>query len=197
MFGSINQTKIIPRLNEPYVFIDFETFKHIITSPVEKILNHFLFKTCNSIYQIELMDRVINFSYNVDFYEVLDFKFDKKNQLVDLSNYKILEKETLRVAQILKSNPTSRKGLIVLSDNSNTPSCLINLQFLINNDELFLIANYRSQHQKYGYPDDVRMLRYLTTLFMQEVKKFDRIHISVNVADFHNYDIEQTQQSTV
>ena len=85
--------------------------------------------------------RKINHQYKVDFTKVEDFAFDVKNQIVDLTRYKILETEIPKLALLLNENPNTRQAVFVLA-TQNDLSCLINLQYLIvNGHDLYCIAN--------------------------------------------------------
>lgn len=184
--GIVSKDTIVPLIGENYtVHRDTGLFS---TSKIVKIFDIFTFMTRNSVYNIKLLDRIINFSYNVTYHTVNDFEFDKKNEIVDLTNYQKLTIEVLRLVDVLNKTPDSRQAVTILANNEN-PSCLISLQYLIHNKTLCCVASYRSQHARFGYPHDIRMLRYLTTLFIENSKnKFANVDITVNVADFHDYD---------
>lgn len=132
--------------------------------------------------------RIINHQYSVEFKETLEFKFDVKNQIVDLTKYKVLEDQISTLATLLNENPNTRQAVIVLA-TQNDLSCLINLQYLIvNGHDLYCIANYRSQHITLGEPNDTQMLNYLTSLLLKKLShNVDKINILVNVADYHYY----------
>lgn len=200
--GFVPEENLIPIIGQSYNVIYSDepklSMKYFSTSKVVKIINSKTFMTKNSVYVVDIIDRKINWYYRVPYEKVEKFTFDKKNETVDLSNYKILETEVAKLADFLKINQESRQAIYIHSTNDQK-NCLISLQFLISyaknesgkpvfstHTSVSMIANYRSQHHTLGMPYDVEMLKYLMFLF---VNKFDteffKHDIHVNVADYH------------
>lgn len=200
--GFVDEENLKPVVGESYnVLYDAEPklgSRYFSTSRIVKIINEKTFMTRNSVYVIDILERKINHTYKVPFEKVDSFDFDKKNETVDLSNYKVLETEVVNLANFLKIKPDSRQAIYIHSTNSEK-NCLISIQFLIqfaviengipkfsSHTKLTMIANYRSQHHTLGMPYDVEMLKYLMNLFNQQFSDgFYKHDILVNVADYH------------
>lgn len=145
----------------------------------------------------------INYKYNVPFEPVFDFAFAKYNELVDCTPYEQhIIPEIPRVISLLKQDKNTRQAIIVVSEgirtNDNMNSCLISVQWQIVDKTLVCTANYRSQCQIFGQPNDEKMLKYLTTLVKGESPDkdsklryyhcygyIDDVLIEVNVANYH------------
>lgn len=200
--GYVAEENLKPVIDQSYIVIyDKEpklSTRYFSTSKIVKIINDKTFMTKNSIYVVDILERKINYTYKVPFEKVEKFNFDKKNDIVDLSNYSVLETEVVNLANFLKIKPDSRQAIYVHSTN-NQKNCLISIHFLIQfaviengipkfslNTTVTMIANYRSQHHVLGMPYDVEMLKYLMTLFDQQFpNNFYKNDIFVNVADYH------------
>jgi hypothetical protein len=202
IIGFVSEENLKPVVGESYSIVyDLEaklSTSYFSTSKIVKIINDKTFMTKNSVYVIDILERKINYTYTVPYETIETFNFDKKNEIVDLTNYKILETEVINLANIISIKPDSRQAIYLHSSN-NQKNCLISIQFLIEyavikqgapkfslSTKLSMIANYRSQHHALGMPHDIKMLNYLMTLFDKQFDvDFVKHIIYVNVADYH------------
>lgn len=135
----------------------------------------------------------INHHYEIQHEKVINFPFNFDNGHVSYPGYKITFGDTPLdlVALALQNNPADRQVVLnnsmgMFSDNSNP--CLVYVQFQIVSDVLVLIANFRSQSEKYGRVTDDWLLRYIASR-VNEVLKMKFIKIYVNVGNYHDDDI--------
>lgn len=130
--------------------------------------------------------RLIDYSYEIPYSYVGNFVFERKNDIVSFEDYQVLQSYTNACSDILKEDPNSRKACATLNNWENT-SCLINIHFLINDNNLYVIANYRSQHELLGRPYDEELVKYLTTLFIKHNNfKFNSIKLKCHISDYHS-----------
>jgi len=65
---------------------------------------------------------------------------------------------------------------------------MTSIQYLINERILHIICNFRSQHETLGRPNDEKMINFIATKFINNLKhEIDKVYITCNVADYHNY----------
>lgn len=140
--------------------------------------------------------RKINFSYQIEYSPIHDFDYRSfENDLIKYDAYLNMESKIKVLASILNKDKFSRRA-ICFSDGVENPACLTSIQFLIEsiNSEfisgniLYMICNFRSQHERLGRPSDELMLKFLATKFIENSKfSFDKIEITCNIADYHLY----------
>lgn len=126
----------------------------------------------------------INYHYTIPYEKVESFEFKRYNDIVSEECYahRIMPKLD-KIIWNLGLNPKSRQEVIVCHNNVND-ACLISIQFQIVKCKLIVIANFRSQCEVNGRPNDFRMLQYIATIVMQRIglKKYK---IYVNVGNYH------------
>lgn len=135
--------------------------------------------------------RIINKTYNIHYEYVENFDFYQKNEIVNYNAYLNLPYKIDYLANLLNKDTNTRQA-ICYGDGIESPSCLTSIQVLIDNNILYVIANFRSQHINLGVPQDSVMLNYLTTRLLSKLNKsFEKedIEITCNVADYHDYKI--------
>ena len=127
---------------------------------------------------------IINRSYNIKFVPTDTFEFKKYNQAVDLTEYKAAILPKLSAAfRTLYTTPTSRQVVIIVNQpDFNT--CLLNLQFQLFAGVLYVTANYRSQCSVLGRPHDTQMLNYIATI-MAKALNTRFVKIKVHVGNYH------------
>ena len=136
----------------------------------------------------------LNYHYSILYTPLHTFDFTRYNNIVSLETYeKLIMPKVNRLISNLRHNPTSRQEVIVVNQEQNDNSCLLTLQFQIENDTLILIANYRSQCELAGRPVDTLMNLYIATLFVNCLQ-LENAKIFVNVGNYHtNLDYDPTQ----
>lgn len=126
----------------------------------------------------------LNFHYTIYYKPLYHFDFVKYNEIVDETEYaERTDPYIPKVIQHLKDRPNSRQEVITTHNNSND-ACLISLQFLVVNNRLVVIANFRSQCRINGRPYDSMMLRYIATLISRALS-LNSFIIYCNVAQYH------------
>jgi len=136
------------------------------------------------------MERIFNYQYTIHYDTVDWFHFTKYNEYVDETCYYYRVMSRLPdVIRKLKKDEYSRQALIVCNNNVNN-ACLISIQFQIDNNNLIVTANFRSQDQKLGRPYDTDMLKYFSTKVMRRLE-LNMFTIYVNVANLH----ERTEEN--
>lgn len=131
---------------------------------------------------------IINHHYDIEFVPQKEFIFNSYNKLIDVTSYKnIIADQIEDVAQIIRDHNATRQAVIMINQGIiKHNSCLLSLQFQIHNNELFMIANYRSQCEVNGRPNDTIMLRYIATKMISMLKlKELKVSIHVNVGNYH------------
>ena len=136
--------------------------------------------------------RELNYSYTEEYKTTEDFLIYNRNSLVgDYEGpYTDLFMETTAIIDKLREDPETRRAILVLNDQDHFMSCLVSVQFLIERQKLYCVANFRSQHAKLGRPHDIEYLRHLMTLVLRPLKKEMKLSpgkIHINVADYHYY----------
>ena len=194
--GLVRRDNLIPILDDSYGLCVNGRMTSMYTSTIKKVDNLNSFVTANSIYKINLLQRVFNFRYDALYERVTDFEFDKKNHLVDLTPYEKMLSQLDRVVDALIADYATRKAVVVLSTNDEL-SCLTSVQFLLEREgefyDLHCLANYRSQHMRLGAPYDIRLMNYLTTIVSDKLTSFltpyhiRSLNVEFCVGDFHEY----------
>lgn len=97
------------------------------------------------------------------------------------------------IIESLETENTGNRRMVVFNYNPNHKNCLSTLQFLMDESENHLIANFRSQHELYGRPYDEMYLNWVVQNIVELLKEWKypvfKTVIHVNVADYHNYQI--------
>jgi hypothetical protein len=143
--------------------------------------------------------RVINHFYEVPYTNVhyhLDFSHLFEGSFPLIGNYSGDYKRTAtqlidKILESIKKNNITNRQMIVYNLSDTHINCMSTLQFLSTGSEHFLVANFRSQHEKYGRPHDEDYLRWV----MQNIEDILYLHdipmqqftIMVNVNDYHDY----------
>lgn len=134
----------------------------------------------------------INYHYKVRYKPVSEFEFKSFNKLVDVTTYEepILSQFDNLIDKLLEDFSTRQAVILVNSGIKNHNSCLLSLQFQLVDGVFILIANYRSQCELYGRPNDIIMLRYLATKLLEKLRddlwpKKPYVRIFVNVGNYH------------
>lgn len=132
--------------------------------------------------------RIINHHYQLKYNYTPRISGEYSNQLVGKwdDNYTDAFLAVPRIASRLRENSESRQALININSIGHN-SCLISVQWLIIDEMIYCIANYRSQHERLGRPADEEYLNYLNTLMMYELPEYDFGITYVNVGDYHDY----------
>lgn len=130
--------------------------------------------------------RIINFSYEFPFSRVEKFSYSSGNLLVRYDGYEEMEKKLDQVIKTLLSNPGSRQAVITLNRDISYMSCLLSVQWLIEEGKIHCVANFRSQHHLLGRPSDCEFLNFLTTKIQTRLI-MPVARICVNVGDYHIY----------
>jgi len=131
---------------------------------------------------------IINHHYDIEFVPQKEFIFNSYNKLIDVTSYKnIIADQIEDAAQTIRDHNATRQAVIMINQGIiKHNSCLLSLQFQIHNNELFMIANYRSQCEVNGRPNDTIMLRYIATKMISMLKlKELKVSIHVNVGNYH------------
>lgn len=135
------------------------------------------------------MEPKINYHYRVKFKEVDEFNWNCKPINVTTYEPRIMPKID-RILTTLRKPYNNRQAVIVVNGEEKDNSCLISIQFQNIDNELIVIANYRSQCKINGRPNDSRMLQYVSTIVMRNLG-LKRYSIFVNVGNYHiNPDIK-------
>lgn len=138
------------------------------------------------------MEPIINHTFTVPYVQPTEiFEFRKYNSIVGYESYKerIIPKIE-DIAYELHKNPKSRQAVINVNEGSNHMSCLLNYQFQISDNKLYVTANYRSMCAKWGMTHDIQLVNYvifrlkLTPIFRLYFKDIETI-IQFNIANFH------------
>lgn len=129
------------------------------------------------------MEPIINHHYTIPYAEVDTFDWNTKP--IDITTYeeRIVPKLP-RIVRVLNKEYNNRQAVIVVNGEENFMSCLLTLQFQKIDNILYLIANYRSQCEVNGRPNDSIMLQFLATKVMKEVG-LNHFIIEVNVGNYH------------
>jgi len=137
--------------------------------------------------------RIINYHYSFDWKYVPELSGKHRNHLVGNYDGKYQDAVTRVpvVAARLRENSDTRQAILNIN-HEDYNSCLISVQFLIHGSYLYTIANFRSQHAKYGVPGDTEYLNHLVTLMMIETGAKPG-PIMVNVGDYHGMESENKQ----
>lgn len=133
--------------------------------------------------------RTINFQYTIKWetVDVFDYRLFE-NDLIQYDAYLNMESKVKHLSTIINKDKDSRRA-ICFADGVENPACMSSIQFLINDKMLYMIASFRSQHEKLGRPSDEIMLKFLATKFINELKHdVNEIYIICNVADYHGYE---------
>lgn len=135
--------------------------------------------------------RLINHSYTFEFQPEYEFEYGRANEIVGYEGYEDLEKEIPIIAKQIKENQSTRQAILTLNKGIKYMSCLVSIQWVVDNSRLYCIATFRSQHAELGRPSDEKLLNYLCTDLLTRLwfhgLEFDFKTINVNVADYHIY----------
>lgn len=129
------------------------------------------------------MTPIINHHYTIPYTELSSF--DWNTRPIDIITYKprIIPKLP-RIIQSLQKPYNDRQAVIVINGEESFMSCLLTIQFQKVDKVLYVIANYRSQCEVNGRPNDSRMLQYLASIVMRSTG-LESYHIDVNVGNYH------------
>jgi hypothetical protein len=130
-----------------------------------------------------------NKSYKIKYKPVLEFKFERVNDLVDYTSYFLsIFPQIDDGIKLLNLIPNTRQAVLLVAQEEGVPTCLLSVQFQYVNGVMIVTANFRSQHATLGRPTDEELICYLATevkrKFNQSIFMFD---IHVNVANYHNF----------
>jgi len=132
----------------------------------------------------------INYHYTIPFKDVNHFKFQYYG--VDETEYEELLIPPLnKIISILQENSKSRQAVLVPHKQFNNYSCLLSIQYQIIEEELIVIANFRSQCSINGRPSDSLMIQYISNIIRKELG-LNKYKIYVNVGNYH-YNPELTK----
>jgi hypothetical protein len=136
-----------------------------------------------------------NYTYKIDFIPGVKFSYGKRNILIDYGPIEkgyasIIYKQLPAVIDLLKKDPTSRQGIIIVNSGiseNETNTCLISIQFGIDivNNILYCTANYRSQDEIFGRPEDTKMILSIVDDVQKCLERFKNIDITCNVFNYH------------
>lgn len=129
--------------------------------------------------------RLFNYQYSIDFYEVQEFDWNYVNGPVRYEGYEFLEINLPLIIEALNKDSNTRQAILTLN-SINYMSCLISIQWLIDDKTLYCITNFRSQHKELGRPQDTQLILWLTTQLKSKLTSYiENIQIEVNVGDYH------------
>lgn len=127
---------------------------------------------------------IIDHHYIVPYVPIYNFEWTQPNKIVSLITYEpIIMTQLKEITDHLIEKPHSRQDVITVNSKTHN-SCLLSIQFQIDNSTLHAIFNYRSQCEKLGRPHDERMMKYLCTLVKDKLA-LDYVSIHVNVGNYH------------
>ena len=125
----------------------------------------------------------INFVYKVKYQPQPGYKFEEYDEKIGVSAYEEPLMLAMRYVLVkLRERRDSTQAIATLFKQS-FESCLLNVQFQISEDTLYVTANYRSQAAVYRERDE-RMLSYLADYVMKEMGKM-KVDITCNVGNYH------------
>ena len=125
----------------------------------------------------------INFTYKVKYSPQPGYKFEEYDEKIGVSAYEEPLMKEVRVAanKLLKYRDSTQAVATLFTQDFQ--SCLLNVQFQIQNGTLFITANYRSQAAVYREQDE-RMLSYLADYIMKIMGDL-KVDITCNVGNYH------------
>lgn len=141
---------------------------------------------------------IINFSIAFR-YESINYYFDWEDkhhketqavleylETVRYDNYSFWWSKGLPKCTVeLLKHKSSRRAIIQFLGNKAAPSCLLSLQFLIRNNKLNAIANFRSwELSEYG-PYDVLLIKRFTEEMSRHLNNIEIEHIYFNAGSAH------------
>lgn len=129
----------------------------------------------------------INFVYKVPYRPNPHYKFKQYDEKIGVEAYKEpLLKKFNTVIDRLSKNPNSRTAVVDLFHQNDFESCLLTIQVQLNDNKLYLTANYRSQAAIYRSKDE-EMLCYLVYLVIKKLKLPDDtlVDITCNIGNYH------------
>jgi thymidylate synthase len=130
--------------------------------------------------------RQFNYHYEIDFEEVMYFDWDFQMGPVRYEGYEVLATNISWIIESLNKDPNTRQAILTLN-TKDYMSCLISIQWLIDETTLYCITNFRSQHREWGRPQDSQLILWLTTQIKAQLEtQIDKVKIEVNVADYHS-----------
>ena len=130
--------------------------------------------------------QIINHTYKVEYFPVQTFEFTQKNEIVGYKNYRrAIGRDYKNAIENINENSDTRHCLVNVEAGARM-TCLLTLHFQIQKKVLYLTANYRSQHEKYGRPHDEELLRYIVRRAIDDIDhQIDEVDITVNVSNYH------------
>ena len=136
--------------------------------------------------------RIINYKYAISPTPLGTWDWSTSNALVSYDDgYRKLERDIPGIALKLGTDPSSRQVIQICNKGEEYMSCLISIQWLIDDGLLHCIASYRSQHATLGRPSDTKLIQHLYSQMISLLDDCKSTYIKVNVGDYHYYDVEQ------
>jgi thymidylate synthase len=137
---------------------------------------------------MNVKDIKINHRYSIPFERITNFVYEQYDEKIGVKEYEpVIEPQIPYVIDKLNNDKTSRQAVIVVNQGAKFMSCLMNLQFQIMYNILYVTVNIRSQAVEYMYQDG-KLFMYIATKVLDRLKdniKPHTVHIDVNVGNFH------------
>lgn len=131
---------------------------------------------------------IINHTYKIPFAPPQNFKYtiyDESLNIGVVDYQKRVEPHLSRLANILNKDKTSRQAALTIN-RLNFKSCLLSIQFLMDETTLNVIVNMRSQAEEFRAKDE-SMICHWVSMFIEKLDYLiGDVQIFVNVGNYHS-----------
>lgn len=138
------------------------------------------------------MKTIYNHTYKIHFKSGVKFDFKRTYPHLSYEGYKKpIYRQLPYIIKTLIDDPKSRRAVIVVNHKNEEPNaCLLSIQFLIdvNENKMIVIANFRSQCEYFGRPNDEKLILSVIDYVQDRIGYYDKTEIFCNVANYHRRD---------